>query len=340
MKPMPNRDRHPRERGAILAFTGIILMTLVGMTVVGVDLGRVAFTATEVQTVAEVAATGYAHSWLQGLATSGDPGDGTCAAEALQVVDGNSIDGQLASASNIEGYERGFYNFDTNGPFSGAVPGGETANAVRATATDTINNFFGAIFGTPQTTVRKTAVASLTCGSRAQTLPLIVQDCQFGGFDGPDDCPNLPQLSQQNIARDNSCWTSLGSSSANTNDIRALIDAQCCATGPGTCNLANYPTVREGQDVTVMNGQSVLITSLQRCWDNGFREFVVPITPCGTMCNQTNRISGFAAIRLLARPIAQGANSQFTLASFCNTDPTQGVGGNCDFGNFKVAMVE
>ena len=147
MKTMPDHDRHPRERGAILAFTGIVLMTLVGMTVVGVDIGRLAFTATEVQTVAEVAATGYARSWLNGLAAGDDPSDATCAAEALQVVDGNSIDGQAAAPGNIEGYERGFFDFDTHGPFSASVPGGETANAVRATATTTVSNFFGALFG-------------------------------------------------------------------------------------------------------------------------------------------------------------------------------------------------
>ena len=119
----------------ILAFTGIALLTLVGMTVVGVDLGRLAFTATEVQAVAEVAATGYAHAWIKGTTTNGtDPGDGTCQTEALTVVDANRIDGKVANAGNIESYERGFYDYDTSGPFTTAVPNGESSNAVRATA--------------------------------------------------------------------------------------------------------------------------------------------------------------------------------------------------------------
>jgi len=343
MKPMTNRQKTPpRERGAILAFTGIALLTLVGMTVVGVDLGRLAFTATEVQGVAEVAATGYAHAWLQGASTGGDPGDGACAADALTVVDGNRIDAQQATAANIERYERGFYDYDTDGPFTAAVPAGETANAVRATATATVSNFFAALFGAPQSTVRKTAVATLTCGSRAQPLPIVVQDCQFGGFDGPEDCPDLPTITEQNIHEENSCWTSLMTdASASASRIVDMIAQQCCPAGPGNCTLPpDYPTVSEGQDIQVINGQSSALKALQTCWDNGFREFLVPVTPCGTPCNQSNQVSGFANITLTERPIATGSPKYFSLSSFCNaSDDLEGQGGNC-LGAFKVGMVE
>jgi hypothetical protein len=342
MNPVTNRqDAHPRERGSILAFTGIALLTLVGMTVVGVDLGRLAFTATEVQAVAEVAATGYAHAWLRGLSTGTDPGDGTCAAEALTVVDGNRIDTKKAAAKNIEGYERGFYDFDTDGPFTTAVPAGQSANAVRATGTATVNNFFAALFAAPKSTVRKTAVATLTCGTRAQPFPMIIQDCLFGGFDGPEDCPNLPALTQQNVHEEDSCFTSLSGSSASTGRISDLIAQACCPGGPGTCDLpADYPSVSQGEDVKVINGQSSMLKALQTCWDNGYREFLVPITPCGAACNQTNVISGFANMTLSERPVASGSPKYVALSSFCNaSDEVDGRGGNC-YGAFKVAMVE
>jgi hypothetical protein len=51
-------------------------------------------------------------------------------------------------------------------------------------------------------------------------------------------------------------------------------------------------------------------------------------------------ISGFAKIVLTSRPVATGNPKYIPLASFCNTDPTEGSGGNCSFGNFKVAMVQ
>src|SRR5262245_11905183 len=228
--PAERQDaKRPRERGAILAFTGMALLTLVGMTVVGVDLGRLAFTATEVQTVAEVAATGYAHAWVAGIKNNGaDPGDAACVADALRVVRGNRIDAKQAATGNIERYDRGYFDPDTNGPFTMAVPAGKTANAVRATATTTVDNFFASVFGAPRSVVRKTAVATVTCGSRAQPLPIVVQDCSFGGFDGPEDCPSLPRLTQQNVNEDNTCWTSLSGDPANTSTIRDLINAHCC----------------------------------------------------------------------------------------------------------------
>jgi hypothetical protein len=318
------------------------LLTLVGMTVVGVDLGRLAFTATEVQTVAEVAATGYAHAWLQGVKNGGDPGDGACAADALRVVRGNRIDTKQAANANIERYERGFFDPDTDGPFTTAVPAGKTANAVRATATTTVDNFFASVFGTPKSVVRKTAVATVTCGNRTRPLPIIVQDCSFGGFDGPEDCASLPQLTQQTVHDENTCWTSLGSASASSNNVRDLIMAQCCPAGPGNCMLPpDYPEVSEGQDVSVMNGQATtLLMAMQDCWDAGFREFVVPITPCGTPCTQTNEVSGFANIVLTARPVTKGKSKYISLSSFCNSNPEiQGWGGTCR-GDYKVAMVE
>jgi len=338
------RHTRPHERGAILAFTGMALLTLIGLTVVGVDLGRLAFTATEVQTVAEVAATGYAHAWLKGAASpAGDPGDTACAAEALPVVGGNRIDAATATASNIESYERGFYDFDTGGPFTTAVPGGETPNAVRATATATVDNFFASVIGAAQSTVRKDAVATLTCGSRAAPLPLAVQDCQFEAFDGPEDCSELPELTEQTINVDNACWAAPLDASF---DIVPWINAICGLNG----QTETPPSVQEGETINVSEGNHTSACQAVRdCWDVGIKEFTVAIVPCfdetgDVQCASHGSgnlpVTGFARIELSSRPICTGTPKTFTLHSFCNAAPTDGVGGNCSFGNFKVAMVE
>ena len=334
------RAERPRERGGILAFTGMALLTLVGMTVVGVDLGRLAFTATEVQTVAEVAATGYAHAWLRHAVRNDTFDNDVNVAEALPVIGGNRIDGQQATDVNVPpgNYVLGSYDFATDAFAAGVEP----FNAVRATATTTVNNFFATLFGMSQSTVTKNATATLTCGNRAQPLPLLVQDCQFGGFDGPEECADLPTLTQQNVHVENTCWTSLlTNDSANANDIGQLIDDVCCGSGPGTCSLpGDYPVVSQGQNITVLNGQANMLQAMQRCWDNDYREFIVPITPCGAPCNQTNVVSGFAKIVLTSRPVATGNPKYIELSSFCNHEGGEGSGGNCSFGNFKVAMVQ
>lgn len=343
------RSEQPRERkhekGAILAFTGIVLLTLVGMTVVGVDLGRLAFTASEVQTVAEVAATGYANAWLADLPSGGECQEGTnspYAARTLEVVSGNSIDGDPADAANIEAYECGHYNFDSGRPRF--TRGGEPANAVRATATATVTNFFASLFGNSETTVQKMAVATLTCGDRARTLPLAIGDCQFDAFEGPEDCADLPTLTQQNVHVDDSCWTSLHPSDpANTNTIRGYIETIC-----GTNNTPP-PPVQKGQEILVSEGQKTpLCQAVRACYNAGIREFTVPVVRCeaaSTVCAAQHSgsltVVGFARIELAdPGPNCSGNPKFIPLHAFCATDPTEGVGGSCDFGLFKVVMAD
>src|SRR3990172_3331925 len=93
------------QRGAIVALTGFFMVTLVAMAVVGVDLGRLALTPTEVQTVAEAAATAYATAVQRDSASP--------ASDAFEVVAGNSIDGAVAAAGNIASFEVGNYGAQT-----------------------------------------------------------------------------------------------------------------------------------------------------------------------------------------------------------------------------------
>jgi hypothetical protein len=359
------RMRHPRERGAILAFTGMALLTLVGMTVVGVDLGRLAFTATEVQTVAEVAVTAYAHEWVnQGRA--GTPGACTasksdvCGTAALAVIDGNRIDAQTATNTNITSYEFGAYDFATFGPFrAGATPaaGGKDVQAVRANATATVNNFFAALFGGSSSTVNKNAVATLSCAPTEHPIPLAIGDCTFGGFTGPGDCANLPILTQQGVHLDNSCWTDLGDSGGvSTSELVDWIHYSCGLPGG-----AQSPGVDAGDVIGVNTGTKTPgCGAIQDCWDAGLKTFTVPIIPCADVlsCESGSKnptVSGFAKIELEARPICKPSegtcmcngvpcpsnlNHCMTIHAICDSDPGQGGGGNCKFGLMGVAMVE
>src|SRR5207244_2741984 len=79
------RTRSRRQRGAVLVTVGVALLTFLAMAAVGVDLAHLAFTATEVQSVAEVAATAGAEALING---------GNVVAEAQTVAARNMVDGR------------------------------------------------------------------------------------------------------------------------------------------------------------------------------------------------------------------------------------------------------
>src|SRR5262245_3903698 len=65
------RGKRRRQRGVALALVAIFLAVILGITALGVDLGRLAHTANEVQTVADAAARGGAKSLLDNSGTAG-----------------------------------------------------------------------------------------------------------------------------------------------------------------------------------------------------------------------------------------------------------------------------
>jgi hypothetical protein len=231
------------ERGAILAFTGIAVMTLVAMAVVGVDLGRLAFTATEVQTVAESAATAYAVAMQRDRPNP--------ASDAYQVVAGNSIDGTAATPTNIASFEVGNYSAATQT----FVPGAEPNNAVRATGTATVNNFFAAIVGDTQSTVQKTATAAIGCPTHGRmVLPIVVGECEFAAFESSNDCSDLPELFQQ--PGDNSCWsTLLQNPGGGAETTKSYLPTTCCHDGECGGGVP-APSVSIGDVLYHQNGQA------------------------------------------------------------------------------------
>jgi len=151
------------------------------------------------------------------------------AAAALAVVAGNRIDGAPASGANLASYGEGLWSFDTRS----FLLGGSPTNAVRVTATATVDNLVAAVLGDTQSTVTKTAVAAVGCPASARpVLPVAVGECEFEGFQASGDCSNLPSLVQRNPGEDNSCWTSL-SDDAETNAslVRAMLPVACGCSG-------------------------------------------------------------------------------------------------------------
>ena len=109
------------------------MTALVALTAVGVDVGHLAFTATEVQNLADVAATSGAQSLVI-------QGEGTAQSGAQLALKENYIDGAKAHPSHLQSLVLGNYNYDANTFQVGGAP----ANAVRATTGVTVNNLLAA----------------------------------------------------------------------------------------------------------------------------------------------------------------------------------------------------
>ena len=138
------------ERGQVFVAAAVSLAAFLALTVVAVDIGRLAHTATEVQTVADAAANAGATALLKKTLTGAavDP-----IAEAQFVAGQNTVDGQPAVVADIALLH---YDF-ASGTFTSGSP-----NAVRATPSVTVTNLIAGVLGDPQTTVTKTATAAMS----------------------------------------------------------------------------------------------------------------------------------------------------------------------------------
>src|SRR5947208_13661913 len=133
------------ERGQVFVAAAVCLAAFLALTVVAVDIGRLAHTATEVQTVADVAANAGATALLKKTLTGAavDP-----IAEAQFVAGQNTMDGQAAVVTDIALLH---YDFASGGFTSGSP------NAVLATPSVTVTNLIAGVMGERRTTGTKTA---------------------------------------------------------------------------------------------------------------------------------------------------------------------------------------
>ena len=318
------------ERGIAMVQTAIFLTALTALVTVGVDVGRLAFTATEVQNLADIAATAAAKHVVNG--------DGTSRQGADLLAGQNFVDGAAATPSNVPLVEDGTYDFAT-GTFN---PGGSPATAVRATAAATVQNIFAGILGTPNTTVTKTATASYAYPGGGQAgLPIAIGDCAFPDPNcQSDSC--LPQVLQIPSPSDNSAWTGFTEGSS-TNNIGDFFPTACGGNGdpiPGIVANQGGTCVDDGINdcISLNNGQEVpLLNLIQGCLDAGLDTFLVPVIDCDAGLNGNAPVMGFATIQITS-VVNSGGTKHIELRAIHNANAPGPPGGG-NFGSGSVVLV-
>ena len=316
------RKAFDNERGMTMVFTAVAMSAFLAFTVVGVDLARLALTATEVQTVADAAATAGARALVD---------NNNAVSQAQRVVAQNTVDGKTASIA-AQDVQVGHYDFAT-GTFVPSLP---PYNGVRATGRTTVENFVAGVLGSPATTVTKTATAAFGgLGSALPPLPIVVGECHFQQFQRSLSCSSLPSLTQVPDEGDNSGWTSLSNTdSASTSAIKDYLDRSCGGLGlpPPTLHVGDYIKVTGGQNASVL-------AAIDTCVLLGKRTYVIPIVPCGSadQYNQSMQIVGFATITIDSVN-ATGRKKGLNLSAICKAESGPGTGGL--FGTTAVAMVQ
>jgi hypothetical protein len=315
------------RRGAALVVVAVFLGALLAAAAVGVDVGRLAFTATEVQAVADAGAMAGAMTIFSNAHSGNarDPAD-----DAIAVAHRNSVNGAPAMVARGD-VLLGRFDFQNGSFLAGGVP----QNAVQVTARATIDNIVAGVIGTPTSSVARQATGAMGgVGSAAPNLPIVVGDCKFRAYENSGSCSSLPSLSLVPDPTDNSGWTSLSASSASANEVNTLLPTACGGGGRPA------PGVGVGDMVNVLNGDATsVLQTLDACVKKGIREFTIPIVGCGNKqnYNQAMTVVGFATIRI-SKVSASGKKKGIDLDSICKSQSGGGIGPN-DFGTETVALV-
>jgi hypothetical protein len=316
------------------------MLTIVAMAVLGVDIGRLAFTANETQILADVGAAAGAKALLQ--FQSSDPSINP-ALVARNTVLSNAVDGAGAVDENIVSIEYGTFDRDSWQFKPGAGPA--NANAVKVVTTATVDNIFSAILPGNDgisTVVREAVGSASECPSTGQlVLPVTIGDCMFDAFQDSEDCADIPPpIILAPDGSDTACWTSLDDTHTNARDTRDKLPEQCCSH----CKDIPGPLVHKGDFINVTNGsETTVLQALRGCLHTGFTDFAIPIVKCdpdGTLkCTHSKEVVGFAQLRM-TRVQATGSDKGIDLEFLCNTDSsdTSGSGGSCA-GIFEPTLV-
>jgi hypothetical protein len=235
-----------------------MLVMLFAFAVVAVDVGRLAFTANEVQAVADIAATAGATAAFEG----GNPVN-----QARDVVALNTVDGHPASIAASDVIP-GRYDLETKTFTAGATP----TNAVRANAMATVDNILAMVFGTASTTVEKTSTAVVaTVSSGTPTLPLAIGECLLEGL-----CATcLPTLTQAPNPDNNSAWTGFFNHVDSGPDVTNFMPETCGGGGAAVPELRVGDTIQLGR---LGRTSSLPVLNAVNCQLNaGQRDFVIPV---------------------------------------------------------------
>lgn len=302
------------ERGIAVPMAAVAMVAILGLTAVGVETGRLALTATEVQNAADIAAATAANA----LVNDEDP-----KTEALSVLAANSIDGQAISSSELKDLEIGNYTSAT-GFIAGLLP----YNAARATVEYTVHNVVAGAIGMATSTVTKTATASFEANnSGTPTLPIVLGDCLFDTACLDDAC--LPHLGLVPSPIDNSAWTGY-IDGANVREITPYFPTECGGSDKAV-------TLELGDMINVTNGDLNPLLSLVECLiDNGMTRHTVAVVECGLNLNQEKEVVGFATVEI--NSVRQtGFNQGITLEAV--VEVTEPPTGGTNFGSGAVVLV-
>jgi len=267
----PTRNR----RGQALPGFVIGMFAFLGLSAGAVDISRHAFTATELQNLVDAAASAAAKA-------AGNNGSPHLAAQTISAR--NRVNG-------------GNYPFATSdivvGTYNGSafVPGGTPTNAVRVTATTTLNNIISGVIGYPTSTISRSATAAIVAlGGGVPAMPIAIgetywQHCITYG------CPQ-PQLILVPDGVDNAGWTGFFLS-ASQSQVRAYVPAASGCNGGG----ADRPYVTVGDFINLSNGQGNQLNALQcLVCNHGQNGFLVPVVRNIGQFNQNAEVVGFATI--------------------------------------------
>jgi len=327
------RQTRTGERGAALVAFAISMAAFFALSVVAIDIGRLADTANEVQNVADIAATAGALNLFRGGTA------GTARADAQTAAAQNSVAGSAAAIQSADVHV-GQYIPATSAFIDGASP----PNAVRTTPSTTVQNLFAGYFGGDylNTTISKRSTAGFTgLGEAKPDLPFVIGSCSFPSIQtcfGSNSC--LPTLTFTKYSN-NAGWTSYATSPANQNTVNEYF--------PSVCGVNSSPqpppdlTVGQSAAVSTINGNVTgLFGDLANCfaphgpYQYGVTKFIIPIVDACGQFNQNANVLGFATIVIDA--VHVGGNGNISLHSVFQD--VSGPPGGGAFGTGSVRMFD
>ena len=329
MTKITHMKRRGQRGAAIFGFLAIALLAFMGLAVVAIDFGHLGFSTNEVQVIADTAALAGARVLLdnRNAMTSVNP-----VGVAQTVVSQNLLDGGSATIAAGD-VEVGTYNFQSNT----FTLGGVTPNAVRATGRATVENMVAGFFGADTSDVTRQAIAVYSGNaSAAPPCPISVGICNFSAYQTSGSCSQLPKLTQTPSTTDNSGWTSLFESSANSATYVKYLPAACGGGGEAA------PSVRMGQSIALSNGQNnAVLKTMEDCFKAGLlTECTVPLVNknCNGQFNGSGQVVGFATFKITSIR-STGSNKGISMDGICESDEP-GARGGSDFGTQTVSMVD
>jgi hypothetical protein len=332
------------ERGQALALIGIAMIFLTGFAVLGVDAARLSYTAAEVQSIADAAATAAVGALG---AHRPDP-----VADATAVVARNYVDAKYGTVGSavtdvIKSITPGIWDFNAapnTDPFTPTVWTDPNANAARAVGIARVNNLVAAMVGMRQSDVERwgTAATGGACSEQA-ALPIAIEQDAVQPFLDAADCRSIPVTRLFQVPVDNSCWTSLSTTdSTSATTVQDHIPTGCQGNGQ-SAGGGQTATVSIGQTIDVSNGQiASVLQVIEGCLSANppLTEFVVPVIGDNACSGHSAAVTSFARI-IIDHVQSTGAATEkgVYIKGVCREEASGGNPGCITGGENAIAVV-